>query len=485
MRHYTRFIWFLIAIFFIMQARSSVAQPASTNRIIKDKWAVVIGIGDFASPTIPKLQYPAKDAQDFYDFLISDGHFQKDHVLLLKNQQATKDRILDAFGDNWLPRRVLKDDLVVIFLSSHGSPADVAGENFIVAYDTDPNRLYSTGIRFQDLAAEVTKRTGCDRLVMLLDACHSGAALEGGKGLMRTTNFNLDDVTGSGQLIISSSSPQQTSWESKRYANGVFTRKLIDSLETRGDKTTVSEAFKKLQDSVEQEVQFDRVTQQTPMMLSKWNGDDLELCALPAEARAVLPEVQDEEMIYSTPASPNAAGAAAAAHVQPSKSSITKISAVSVANTDKTPANQIHKDSHTANNLVASSSATIAPQQSTSSLSAPMMWTTWDGNSGDVTLERGTRLVNASELRALNKRELLLLYNEAYARHGRGFVTKEIQGYFQSQPWYHMDSDYHWRLDDARVIARKSPDDGLIINAKRTPKQWENMQTIKQLMEQK
>jgi hypothetical protein len=260
---------------------------------------------------------------------------------------------------------------------------------------------------------------------------------------------------------------------------------LIDALETRGDKTTVSEAFKKLQDSVEQEVQFDRVTQQTPMMLSKWNGDDLELCALPAEARAVLPEVQDEEMIYSTPASPNAAGAAAAAHVQPSKSSITKISAVSVANTDKTPANQIHKDSHTANNLVASSSATIAPQQSTSSLSAPMMWTTWDGNSGDVTLERGTRLVNASELRALNKRELLLLYNEAYARHGRGFVTKEIQGYFQSQPWYHMDSDYHWRLDDARVIARKSPDDGLIINAKRTPKQWENMQTIKQLMEQK
>ncbi len=451
MRNYTRFIWFLTAIFLASQMRISVAQPTSANRIIKDKWAVVIGIGDFASQAVPKLKYPAKDAQDFYDFLITDGHFKKDHVLLLKNQQATKDRILDAFGDNWLPRRVLKDDLVVIFLSSHGSPADVAGENFIVAYDTDPNRLYSTGIRFQDLAAEVTKRTGCDRLVLLLDACHSGAALQDGKGLLRTTNFNLEDVTGTGQLIISSSSPQQTSWESKRYANGVFTRKLIDALETKGDKTTVSEAFKKLQDSVAQEVQFDRVSQQTPMMLSKWNGDDLALSEPPAEPREVLPEVQAEEMIYSTPSSTLAAKTNVTPHAQQqSPNSLPKLSGVR--------------------------------KQSASLLPTPMMWTSWDKNAGDVTLELGTRLVTASELRALNKSQLLLLYNEGYARHGRGFVTKEIQEYFQSQPWYHMDPDYHWRLDDPRVIAHKSPDDTLIINPKRTPKQWENMETIKNVM---
>jgi hypothetical protein len=251
-------------------------------------------------------------------------------------------------------------------------------------------------------------------------------------------------------MIISSSSPQQTSWESKRYANGVFTRKLIDSLEISGDKTTVSEAFKKLQDSVAQEVQFDRVSQQTPMMLSKWNGEDLALSAPPAEPREVLPEVKAEEMIYSTPSRTVAAKTNMTPRQQHAPFSVPKVSAVR--------------------------------QQGASFLPTPMMWTSWDKNEGDVTLESGTRRVTESELSALNKSQLLLLYNEGYARHGRGFVSKEIQEYFQSQPWYHIDPDYHWRLDDPRVIAHKSPDDTLIVNPKRTPKQWENMETIKNVM---
>jgi len=436
--------------------------PAA-NRPIKDKWAVIIGISDFASPVIPKLQYPAKDAQDFYDFLTTTANFKKDHILLLKNQQASKDRILDAFGDNWLPRRVMKDDLVVIFLSSHGSSADIAGENFIIAYDTDPNRPYATGIRFQDLASEVTKRTGCDRLVLLLDACHSGAAVQGEKGLVRVGNFNLDDVTGTGQLVISSSSPQQTSWESKRYPNGVFTRKLIEAMQVKGNSTTVSDAFKHLQDSVEQEVHFDRVTDQTPMMLSKWNGEDLELSAVPAEPRTVLPEVKDEELIYTMPANkPAPVVNSEAPHL------VANPSHIAVSLPPKTHPSQ------------------IAPAQTTSALAGhPMMWTTWNANGGDVTLESGTRLIQPSELQSMSKKDLLLLYNEAYARHGRGFVTREIQQAFDAQFWYRMDPDYHFRPEDPRVIARKGPDDSLIVNERRTPKQWANMQTIKFVMDKK
>lgn len=467
--------------------RGVYAQSEDTdgNRPIKDKWAVIIGVGDFASPRIPKLRYPAKDAQDFYDFLVTKGNFRKDHILLLKDSQATRDHIVDALGENWLPRRVMKDDLVVIFMSSHGSPADSAGDNFIIAYDTDPNRSYATGIRFQDLAHEVTKRTGCDRLVLLLDACHSGAAVEseGGKGLVRATNFDLNSITGSGQLVISSSSPAQTSWESKRYPNGVFTRKLIDAMQVNGPNTHISDAYKALKDGVEQEVRFDRVSEQTPMILSKWKGQDLALCAAPAEPRVVLPQLQADDAAFTSPR--NNVGqvnvSAAPSTVRAQVENPVKVSIAPPFNPASIQRNAFSPNgvSHSVLNSVPASNAGGGVMPA----AGPMMTTSWNDGGGDATLESGTRLISESELQGLNYQQLEFLYNEAYARHGRGFLTPKIQQYFNSQSWYRPDPDYHWRANDPRVIARKSSDDALVVNAKRTPKQWANMQLIKRVMD--
>ena len=424
----------------------------STNRPIKDKWAVVIGVGKFADPAIPALKYPAKDAQDFYDFLTSRANFEKDHVLLLKNEQATKVRILDAFGDGWLPRRVMKDDLVVIYISTHGSPADVAGENFVIAYDSDPDHTYATGIRFQDLASEVTKRTGCDRLLMLLDACHSGSAVAEQKGLQRSsTNFNLNAITGTGQLVISSSTPAEVSWESKRYANGVFTRKLIESLQINGEGTRVGDAYKHLKDSVEQEVRFDRIADQTPLMLSRWTGEDLAFCAPPAEPRKILATTETLGSKYTSPNSFN------------SDATVTTTTTTTVA-VGNAP----------------------AIRQGRKALNEPMMTSSWTEHPTDVTLELSTRLLAEQELKSLDELDLLCLYNEAYARHGRGFQLAKLQQYFRSQPWYKVDPDYHWRADDVKVVARGGGlDDTLVVNAKRTPKQWANMQLIKRVMDQR
>lgn len=263
--------------------------PEKADRPIKDKWAVIIGINNFKDPTIPQLQFPAKDASDFADFLVQKGNFARDHVLLLTNENATRDNIRDAIGGNWLPRRVEKDDLVLIFASTHGSPKelDVAGENFLVAYDSDPQNLYVTGIRFSDLAPEIKERTGCDRVVLLLDACNSGAASVGGKGLVRTSNFDVAALAGEGQIVISSSASNQRSFESKRYKNGVFTRQLIDALQVKPQNTSLNEAFNRLKEQVETEVRFDRQLEQTPVMRSRWSGGELILLAVPAGPRSV------------------------------------------------------------------------------------------------------------------------------------------------------------------------------------------------------
>ena len=275
-----------------LSAASTSESKSIAVRPIKDKWAVVIGIDKFKDPRIPVLQYPSKDASDFAKYLVKQGNFAEDHVLLLTNENATRDAIRDAVGGNWLPRRVAKDDLVVIFASTHGSPKelDVAGENFLVAWDSDPENLYVTGIRFSDLAPEIKDRTGCDRVVLLLDACNSGSAGVGGKGLIRTGNFDVSSLAGEGQVVISSSAANQRSFESKRYDNGVFTKQLIAALQAKGQKTTLSQAFDYLKEQVENEVRYDRKLEQTPVMRSKWTGGELILVAIPSQPRHVEPD---------------------------------------------------------------------------------------------------------------------------------------------------------------------------------------------------
>ena len=297
---------------------------SAVDRPIKDKWAVVVGISEFADKKI-NLRYPAKDATDFYNFLVSDGGFKKDHVRLLVNEKATRSNILSTIGDRWLPRLAHPDDLVVVYISSHGSPADldVGGVNYVVAHDTDTESLYATGLPLQDLMRIIKARVHCDRVVMILDACHSGAASAESKGLVRAANVDASAVVaGTGQLVIASSQPSKVSWEKKNYQNSVFTRRLIDALKQNGGRTPLGAAFQNMKDNVENEVLRDRGQMQTPELKSRWDGSELCLSAPPCAPRAGL----DEPILDVPPPSAggavgSAAGATAGAkeHISPPK----------------------------------------------------------------------------------------------------------------------------------------------------------------------
>lgn len=267
----------------------NVEKPA--NRPVKDKWALVIGISKFQDPKI-NLKYPSKDAKDFYNYLVGDGQFAKNHVILLTDEKATRANILSVIGDTWLPRVANPDDLVVIYISSHGSPADmdVGGVNYLVAHDTNSECLYATGIPLQDLMRIIKRRVHCDRVVMILDACHSGAASADSKDLYRTGNVDASRmVAGTGQLVIASSKPDQVSWEGKSYENGVFTRHLIDSLKLKGNQTKLGQAFDDMKDKVQQEVLMERGQLQTPELKSQWKGEDLILSIVPTQPRSGIP----------------------------------------------------------------------------------------------------------------------------------------------------------------------------------------------------
>jgi uncharacterized caspase-like protein len=286
----------------------------SPNRPVRDKWALIVGIGQFQSPNIPKLKYAAKDARDFREFLIREANFAPDHVRILTDEKATQRRVLSELGSKFLARVAKPDDLVLLFFSTHGSPAqaDVRGKNFVVAYDSDPDDLYTTGIEMDKILESIQSRVLSERVLLILDACHSGAVTANAKGLARPVNFDADALAqGSGQMVICSSLPDQQSWESKRYQNGIFTRKLLDALRMKGQKTTLGDALPFVQQSVAAEVQEDYGSRQSPSLRSKWNGNDLVLAAVPAAPQPVPAAVKqllqpDSSVASAKPSTPAA-----------------------------------------------------------------------------------------------------------------------------------------------------------------------------------
>lgn len=282
------------------EAKRKVLEVGVTKSVspIRDKWAVVIGVDNFKDKRIPQLHFSAKDAADFAKFLVEKANFAPDHVLLLLNGDATRDNITASLCDEWLLQRANERDLVLIYASSHGSPKELdtaQKENYLIAHDTNEDRIYTTGINLSTIMATIKDRTNCSRIVMILDACNSGAATASSKGLYRAQNFDPDALAGTGQIVISSSAAEQRSWESKRYQNGVFTHNLIETL---GDpKQDLVTSFDSLKDKVQSEVKFDRKASQTPTIANKWEGDPLIISARPSSPQ-MLPSDDDNPYTY-------------------------------------------------------------------------------------------------------------------------------------------------------------------------------------------
>lgn len=295
---------------------TALENTAGTNRPIADKWALIVGISKYRNGKLD-LTCAAKDAADFASFLTREGNFAADHVKLLTDSQATRANILSSIGDCWLPHVAAPDDLVVLYFSCHGSPSqmDVGSINYLVAHDTQPDNLFASGIPMQDLVHIIKSRVHSDRVVVILDACHSGAAQAGVKGIVREPNVDVDEIAqGTGQLVISSSQPGQVSWECKTSPNSVFTENLLSALRKNGGRASLGEAFTQLKENVQTQVLRERGELQTPVMKSKWEGNDLVL-ALPAKSprpgiTVSLPDAEAPPAVPQRVASVNRPGSA-------------------------------------------------------------------------------------------------------------------------------------------------------------------------------
>lgn len=212
---------------------------------VAQRWAVVIGISKYGKPTkrMPSLKYAHRDAEELAAFLKSKagGEFAADHVKLLTDEQATATKIRDALFT--FLKKTTKEDLVVLFFAGHGLPdPDKPSNLYFVAHDSDPANIAATGIPMWDIATALKRTVAAQRVVVLIDACHSAGATEGIRGVKIGDQFNayFDALAKArpGRVIFTSSEGYEVSREGKKWGggHGVFTWALLEGLRGKADR---------------------------------------------------------------------------------------------------------------------------------------------------------------------------------------------------------------------------------------------------------
>ena len=259
---------------------------AITNTRVSKKWALVVGIDTFEDKRAPQLQFAAKDSRDFVNFLEDPhgGRFEPSHVIHLENDGATLKGIKEGLGK--LRVEAKPDDLIVLYISSHGSSrfVDPNGVSYIITHDTDLNdaaTLYATSLQMIDLVQEVNRELKARQVVLILDTCYSGDALTnpGSRGSLMVGNEDapadapassafspaFDNLkVGYGRAVITASRANEQSWESPKLQNGYFTHYLLQVLQEGHGEDTLDHVFAQVRTKVATQVKTDHNASQNP-----------------------------------------------------------------------------------------------------------------------------------------------------------------------------------------------------------------------------
>ena len=261
-----------------------------------EKWALVVGISKFQDKHLPRLNFASKDARDFNTLLLDPkvGRFKASNVhALIEGQVTVRELKMEL---NWLARSAQPNDLVVIFLSSHGTPRnrDTAEVNYIATSETETepeDNLYATAFPMVEISDVVRTRIKAQRTVILLDTCHSGAAAgkiqAGGTTAVKDSSASdaaLDRIRqGIGRAIVTSSSPEEQSYEGKPYENGYFTHFLLEALRRNNGHDSVEQVYASLKQNVSKAAGSIQ-RKQTPVFSKSEHGEEIVIGASPAES---------------------------------------------------------------------------------------------------------------------------------------------------------------------------------------------------------
>ena len=213
----------------------AAAPPDDPDALKPNLYALLVGVTHYENKAFD-LSYAAADAVDVGKALkAQEGRLYRHvEVRVLTDKSATSTEVKK--GLLWLQHQTTAHDLALIFASGHGM-TDAKGKFWFLTEDADPDALLVTAVSQDDISGVLYDLPG--KKLVLLDACHSGAALGAGeKGLAQTdvsTAVNDFAQAEGGVVAYSASTGKEFSFENEQWGHGAFTKALIEGLGGKAD----------------------------------------------------------------------------------------------------------------------------------------------------------------------------------------------------------------------------------------------------------
>lgn len=247
-------------------------------------WILSVGVSEYRNKRL-NLKYADNDAVTLARLLkdhADKNMFRDVSAKTLVNSEATRANVLTAMT-SYLGQAG-PDDLIFVFLAGHGIRNVHTGSYYFLPYNADESNALYEGVKWSDFdeAIRVLSRN-VDKIVVVLDTCHAGAAGSGTRAVETGEDLSTALSAAKGLYVLSASKAGEQSTEDARFrlagegqGHGAFTYALLKGLkgEANYDKNgflSVNELFSYVA------VQVPRLTNGRQHPHSRIEGTDLPL----------------------------------------------------------------------------------------------------------------------------------------------------------------------------------------------------------------
>jgi hypothetical protein len=269
--------------------QTSILQNPSTIGKGTQYWAFVVGIGKYAESPESNRPDMIPEAIGFRDLLLQTPWWSTDHIKLLTAENATRSNIIAGF--RWLIKMASADDVVVVYLSTHGNylPLDIPPKDEADGLDemlvTYWGFAYNTSFITDDTINILLNQLKSNNVCLIVDSCYAGGFNDHWK--------LLKSVPEQHRVILMGSCEDELSY------SGGFAPYLIDGLRGYADSNrdgivTAEEAFAYAQPRSNQE--------QHPTIYDGYPGEfPLTTDTLQKSSSSSASSQQEDNRLISTP----------------------------------------------------------------------------------------------------------------------------------------------------------------------------------------
>ena len=199
------------------------------------KLALIVGNTEYTDSRFSTLSTPSEDVTSLAELLKDPSIGGFDELEPLINQE---ERVVSRTVEKFFAGK-MRDDLLLFYFSGHGM-LDEEGQLYFALKDTDFETPRSSSLS-AEFVREVMDRTRSQRVVLILDCCHSGAFARGQKGVIGGsvgTKNAFEPSSGYGRWVLTATDATQYAWEGNQVVatedtaprTSVFTRYLVQGL---------------------------------------------------------------------------------------------------------------------------------------------------------------------------------------------------------------------------------------------------------------